>query len=205
MLLALATGIVLVPDSVLERLTAASPVPATAGARSAGVAGIALWLALGAGGAVLMSSQPAAAQMRGGSGTEAPEPASVDEKWLVHNIVCQCQSCRHNLMECETEGCGHAIQDRIAIRQLLDQGRTREQIVEYFIKKYGGQVALAAPLRPGSTGSRGCFLTVWRRSPPRPGLRGLPPRQAPLRIAPPNHPSPTRSLPTSSMTNRNLD
>ena len=48
MLLALATGIVLVPDSVLERLTAASPAPAAAGARSAGMAGIALLLALGA-------------------------------------------------------------------------------------------------------------------------------------------------------------
>jgi len=48
-----------------------------------------------------------------------------------------------------TEGCGHAIQDRLAIRQLLTQNKTREQIIEYFIQKYGGQVALAAPLNRG--------------------------------------------------------
>jgi cytochrome c-type biogenesis protein CcmF len=148
MLLALATGIVLLPDRVLERLTAGAAVPAGAAARSAGAAGIVLWLALGAGGAVLLSPQPAAAQMRGSS-VEAPEPAGADENWLVRNIVCQCQTCRHMLIECETEGCGHAIQDRLAIRQLLDQGKKREQIIEYFIQKYGGQVALAAPLDRG--------------------------------------------------------
>ena len=77
------------------------------------------------------------------------QPVGADENWLVHNIVCQCHTCRHNLMECESEGCGHATQDRMAIRQLLNQGRTRQQIVEYFIQKYGGQVALAAPLNRG--------------------------------------------------------
>jgi cytochrome c-type biogenesis protein CcmF len=148
MLLALATGIVLVPDSVLERMTATATATAGAAARSAGAASIALWLALGAGGVVLMSSHPAAAQMAGAS-AEPPTPVGPDEIWLVHNIVCQCQTCRHNLLECESEGCGHAAQDRFAIRQLLNQGRTREQVVEYFIQKYGGQVALAAPLNRG--------------------------------------------------------
>ena len=67
----------------------------------------------------------------------------------MRNIVCQCGTCRHNLIECESEGCGHAIQDRLTIRQLLNQGRKREDVVEYFITKYGGQVALAAPLDRG--------------------------------------------------------
>jgi cytochrome c-type biogenesis protein CcmF len=144
MVLAVATGIVLLPEALLERLTANVPATAAATARSAGVASIALWLALGAGGAVLMTSHPAAAQMVGAS-AEPPEPAGVDENWLVRNIMCQCTTCRHNLIECASENCGHANQDRIAIRELLNQGRTREQIVEYFIKKYGGEVALAAP------------------------------------------------------------
>jgi cytochrome c-type biogenesis protein CcmF len=148
MLLALATGIVLVPDSVLERMTVGATATAGAAARSAGAASIALWLALGAGGVVLMSSHPAAAQMAGASAAP-PEPVGPDETWLVHNIVCQCQTCRHNLLECESENCGHANQDRITIRQLLNQGRTREQVVEYFMQKYGGQVALAAPLNRG--------------------------------------------------------
>jgi len=149
MLLAIATGIVMIPESVIERLTATVSAPAPAGARSAtGAAGIALWIALGAGGALMLAPQPAAAQMAG-SAHEAPQPVGPDENWLVRNIMCQCTTCRHNLLECESEGCGHSIQDRITIRQLLEQGRTRQQVVEYFIKKYGGQVALAAPIDRG--------------------------------------------------------
>jgi cytochrome c-type biogenesis protein CcmF len=144
MLLAIATGIVLLPEALLERLTVGATATAGAAARSAGAAGVALWLALGAGGTLLLSPQPAAAQMAGGSNT-APEPSGADENWLVRNVVCQCGTCRHTLIECESEGCGHAIQDRLTIRQLLTQGRKREEIVDYFVRKYGGEVALAAP------------------------------------------------------------
>ncbi len=150
MLLAIATGIVLVPDSVLERLTAGATATAGSAARSAaGAAGIALWIALGAGGVVLLAPVPAAAQMEQRGTAEAPQPSGPDEPWLVRNIMCQCTTCRHNLLECESDGCGQAVQDRITIRQLLDQGRKREEIVEYFIKKYGGEVALAAPRNRG--------------------------------------------------------
>src|SRR5579871_2557857 len=145
MLLAIGTGIALLPDAVLERLTAGVTVPA---GRAAGTAGMVLLLAVGAGGGVLLHAPPAAAQMDTTS-VEAPEPTGVDENWLVRNIICQCGSCRHNLLECESDGCGHAVQDRIEIRQLLNQGRTRDQVIQYFIKKYGGQVALAAPIDRG--------------------------------------------------------
>jgi cytochrome c-type biogenesis protein CcmH/NrfF len=53
------------------------------------------------------------------------------------------------LIECSSENCGHAIQDRIEIRRLLDQKKTRDQIIEYFIQKYGSQVALATPIDKG--------------------------------------------------------
>jgi cytochrome c-type biogenesis protein CcmH/NrfF len=53
------------------------------------------------------------------------------------------------LIECASENCGHAIQDRIEIRKLLDEKQTRDQIVQYFIKKYGSQIALAAPIDKG--------------------------------------------------------
>jgi cytochrome c-type biogenesis protein CcmF len=148
MVLAIATGIVLIPDGLVERVTVGAAATAGATARASGAAGIALWLALGAGGAVLLTPHPAAAQMPGGT-LEPPDPAGPDENWLVRNIVCQCGTCRHVLLDCASENCGHANQDRITIRQLLDQGRTRQQVVEYFMKKYGGQVALAAPLNRG--------------------------------------------------------
>jgi cytochrome c-type biogenesis protein CcmF len=159
MLLAIGTGICLMPDAVLERITAGVTVgpgrqPGAAG--QAGAAGMMLWLTLGAGGLVALQARPvwaqapteAPAQMPSET-LEPPMPVGVDENWLVRNIICQCGTCRHNLLDCATENCGHAAQDRIEIRQLLNQGKTRDQVIEYFIRKYGGQVALAAPLDRG--------------------------------------------------------
>jgi cytochrome c-type biogenesis protein CcmF len=158
MMLALGTGIALMPDSVLERMTsrvgAAVAGPSTP--RAPGVASVALWLGFGL--AALLAPRQALAQtptptLAPGQMTEgqaeAPSPVGVDENWLVRNIVCQCGSCRHMLIECASENCGHAIQDRIEIRQLLDQKNTRDQIIQYFIKKYGSQIALASPIDKG--------------------------------------------------------
>jgi cytochrome c-type biogenesis protein CcmF len=145
MMLAVGTGIALLPDAVLERMTVGAR---EAASRSATAAGMVLLLSLGAGVGVLALPRPAAAQMAGGS-AEAPSPVGPDENWLVRNIICQCGTCRHNLLDCATENCGHATNDRIAIRELLDQGKTRDQVIAYFIQKYGGQVALAAPIDRG--------------------------------------------------------
>jgi cytochrome c-type biogenesis protein CcmF len=149
MLLALGTGIALLPEAVLERLTARVPSPAgRASAGSSGVASIALWLAVGLG-AALAAPGVAHAQTMAGAPAEAPSPVGPDENWLVRNIMCQCGTCRHNLIECASENCGHSIQDRIAIHQLLGQGQSRDQVIKYFIRKYGGQVALASPIDEG--------------------------------------------------------
>jgi cytochrome c-type biogenesis protein CcmH/NrfF len=149
MLLAIGTGIALLPEAVLERLTAGATATVGAATRPAGAAGIALWLALGAGGGLMLGLPRAAAAQMTTASEEPPDPVGADENWLVRNIICQCGTCRHNLLDCATENCGHANGDRIAIRRLLDQGRTREQVIQYFIEKYGGQVALAAPIDKG--------------------------------------------------------
>jgi len=148
MLLAIGTGITLLPEALLERLTVGATATANATSRSAGAAGLVLLLALGAGGLAFGIPRTAAAQMEGTS-VEPPEPSGAEEIWLVHNIMCQCGTCRHTLMDCASEPCGHAKADRIAIRQLLDQGRTRAQIIDFFITKYGSQVALASPIDKG--------------------------------------------------------
>jgi cytochrome c-type biogenesis protein CcmF len=157
MLLAFGTGITLIPDSVLEKMTARAA--SAADARAPGVAGLTLFVGLGL--AALLApraahaqgeqAQPAQQQQQAMGETEAvaPSPVGADENWLVRNIVCQCGSCRHMLIECASENCGHAIQDRVEIRRLLDQQKTRDQIIEYFIQKYGSQIALAAPLDKG--------------------------------------------------------
>ena len=84
-----------------------------------------------------------------GGTTEAPRPEGADENWLVRNIICQCGSCRHNLIDCASENCGHAIQDRIEIHGLLAQGKSRDDVIQHFIQKYGSQIALAAPIDKG--------------------------------------------------------
>jgi cytochrome c-type biogenesis protein CcmF len=146
MMLAIGTGIALLPDALLERMTVGAR---EAASRSATAAGLMVLLSLGAGAGVLAVPRAAAAQEMATGSTEAPSPVGVDENWLVRNIICQCGTCRHNLIDCATENCGHAINDRLSIRQLLDQGKTRDQVIAYFIQKYGGQVALAAPIDRG--------------------------------------------------------
>ena len=154
MLLAMGTGIALMPDSVLERMTARAAAAAGSGTRAPGVASLALLIGLGAATALApraafaQAPEPPAAAMAEAQG-DAPSPVGVDENWLVRNIVCQCGSCRHMLIECASENCGHAIQDRIEIRHLLDQKQSREQIIQYFVKKYGSQIALASPIDKG--------------------------------------------------------
>jgi cytochrome c-type biogenesis protein CcmF len=148
MLLAIGTGIALMPDAVLERLTARATAPAS---RSPGIASIALWLAVGLAAAVGVGAPRAAhaQEMATGPAPEAPSPVGPEENWLVRNIMCQCGTCRHTLIDCAAENCGRSIEDRISIRKLLDQGKTRDQIIQYFIGKYGSQVALASPLDQG--------------------------------------------------------
>ncbi|HEX2657328.1 MAG TPA: cytochrome c-type biogenesis CcmF C-terminal domain-containing protein, partial [Polyangia bacterium] len=146
MLLAIGTGIALLPESLLERMTVRAP--ERAGSRAAGTA---LMLALVAGLGLLLGTTATAhaAEEMATSPGEPPTPVGVDENWLVRNIICQCGSCRHNLLECASENCGHAAQDRIEIHGLLGQGKTRDDVIQYFIQKYGSQVALAAPIDKG--------------------------------------------------------
>ena len=148
MLLAFGTGIALLPEAVLDRVLARSPQRTGAGSELPG----ALMLAVAVGLAALLGSASvarAADDMVGVRTGEPPSPQGVDENWLVRNIICQCGSCRHNLLECASENCGHAAQDRIEIHGLLGQGKTREDVIQYFIQKYGSQVALASPIDKG--------------------------------------------------------
>ncbi len=62
MMLAIGTGVTLLPEAMLERMTATAAATAGAATRSAGAAGMVLVVALGAGGLVLTSAHPAAAQ-----------------------------------------------------------------------------------------------------------------------------------------------
>jgi cytochrome c-type biogenesis protein CcmF len=69
------------------------------------------------------------------------------EKAMQRNLICMCGTCgRQLLSECQ---CGYAQNMRAELAKLVAEGRTRDQIVSYYIDKYGSQEPLAQPIDRG--------------------------------------------------------
>jgi cytochrome c-type biogenesis protein CcmF len=128
MLLALGTGITLMPESVLApvQLRVGAPGGASPAAAGGGVA--ALLVLLGA----LLVSGPAQA---------AVNPAFVNSEahWIETNVLCPC-NCRHLLGGCGAE-CSWTPEYKKKVRDMLAAGKSREEV----IAALGGSAALAAP------------------------------------------------------------
>jgi cytochrome c-type biogenesis protein CcmH/NrfF len=74
-------------------------------------------------------------------------PRTPLERDLQKEIICMCGTCgRKRLAECT---CGMAAAMRGEIARLVGEGRTREQVYEYFMAKYGSQEPLASPIDKG--------------------------------------------------------
>ncbi len=74
-------------------------------------------------------------------------PRTPDEKRLRDEIVCMCGTCgRKRVGECT---CGTAEQMRTEISELVAKGMTYDEVVDYYVKKYGSQEVLAAPIDEG--------------------------------------------------------
>jgi cytochrome c-type biogenesis protein CcmH/NrfF len=66
---------------------------------------------------------------------------------MQRNLICMCGTCgRQLLSECQ---CSYAQNMRVELAKLVAEGRTREQIVGYYMDKYGSQEPLAQPLDRG--------------------------------------------------------
>jgi cytochrome c-type biogenesis protein CcmF len=134
LLLAFGTGIALLPETALAPI--ASRV--AEGARAAGPAVLALLLGLGA---LLGASAPARAEV---------DPAFVKDEmaWFGTNLRCMCamggRGCGHMLRDCGAE-CGGAPRDLAEIKAMLLAGKSRQEIVDFFIKREGGKHVLGAP------------------------------------------------------------
>jgi cytochrome c-type biogenesis protein CcmH/NrfF len=62
-------------------------------------------------------------------------------------IICMCGTCgRQLLSECT---CSQAVSMRAELARLVSEGKTEEQIVDYYIAKYGSQEPLASPIDSG--------------------------------------------------------
>ena len=69
------------------------------------------------------------------------------ESGLFAKIVCQCGTCgRQVLSEC---ACGTAHKMRGKIQELIDQGKSDDDIIQYELETYPGQSALVVPLDRG--------------------------------------------------------
>jgi cytochrome c-type biogenesis protein CcmH/NrfF len=128
MMLALGTGIALLPESVLSPI--ALRLPAGATARE----GAALLVLITAG--VLGLTRPALAAVD-------PEFIAREQKWIETNTFCPCQ-CRHLLGSCGGE-CAPGPEYRQKVHEMLLAGKSRAEIVEFL----GGNSALASPPRTG--------------------------------------------------------
>jgi cytochrome c-type biogenesis protein CcmH/NrfF len=69
------------------------------------------------------------------------------ERDLQENMICMCGTCgRQLLSQCQ---CGYAQNMRKELAGLVAEGRTREQVIDFYIAKYGSQEPLAQPIDKG--------------------------------------------------------
>lgn len=74
----------------------------------------------------------------------SPAFADADSDAVQQNLMCQC-GCSMVLISCE---CGTAEQLRGEIRTMLGEGKSQQQILDYYVGKYGEKV-LSAPTKQG--------------------------------------------------------
>jgi cytochrome c-type biogenesis protein CcmF len=170
-LLALGTAIAMMPETALAPI--ATRVTAAA-ARGAGPAALALLLGV----SVLLG---AGAPGRG-QAWAAMDPGQFHTEmvWFGKNLRCMCSmsgnGCGHMLQDCGAE-CGGAPEFKREIAEMLNQGMNRQQIIDVFMKRFGGahvlgappdtgfnRLAWALPYGLGIAGAAALAMTAWRFS-----------------------------------------
>jgi cytochrome c-type biogenesis protein CcmF len=72
------------------------------------------------------------------------------ERQMQHDIVCTCGACGHaNIGECRKDACGVSHQMRGELATLVDQGKSRDEIIDWFVTTYRSEEMLGAPLDRG--------------------------------------------------------
>jgi cytochrome c-type biogenesis protein CcmF len=144
--LALGTGIALLPERAYSFALARLPAEAAAATTTA-----ALLLAL------VLSGTTVSAQ-HGGTLSAADAnaiqtsyyPRTPLERQLQHELVCICGTCGHAaIAECRKDACQTSHQMRAELARLIDEGRSHDEIIQAFVARYGGQEILGAPIDRG--------------------------------------------------------
>ena len=132
--MALGTGIALLPERAYSFALAKLP------AEAASTTTALLLLLL-----LLPARRPRAARRDGtdGAGHRALAARTRDAA----ELICMCGTCgRQLLSECQ---CGYAQNMRAELARLVADGARREQVIDYYIAKYGSQEPLAQPIDKG--------------------------------------------------------
>jgi cytochrome c-type biogenesis protein CcmF len=168
-LLAFGTGIALLPETALAPIAARVSAGAGAATRGSGVAGLLLFLALSL-----------AAANRSWAAQPTPQQVSQEMAWFGTNLRCMCsmggRGCGHMLEDCGAE-CGGAPATRSEILAMLQQGKSRQEIIDVYMERHGGahvlgappdrgfnRLAWALPYGLGVAGAGALAYTAWRLS-----------------------------------------
>ena len=140
--LALGTGIALLPERAYS--FAAAKLPAEAATASG------LLLAMLLVGGTTLSAQPGMPAGPAGVNVQTSFYARTDfERQMQHEIVCTC-GCGHiTIAECRKDPCSVSHEMRGELAALIDQGKTRDEIIHAFIARYGSEEMFGVPLDTG--------------------------------------------------------
>jgi len=131
-IMALGTMLALLPEQALGFAAAKLPAPSS----------ISMLLLM-----LVLMGAPARAQHVVDPAFTPVVPKSALEKDLYKSLICMCGTCGRQLVgECT---CGYAADMRAEIGNLVKMGLTRDQVLQYYIKKYGSQEPLAMPVDKG--------------------------------------------------------
>ncbi len=131
-IMALGTMLALLPEQALGFAAAKLPAPSS----------ISMLLLM-----LVLMGAPARAQHVVDPAFTPVVPKSALEKDLYKSLICMCGTCGRQLVgECT---CGYAAEMRAEIGNLVKMGLTRDQVLQYYIKKYGSQEPLAMPVDKG--------------------------------------------------------
>jgi cytochrome c-type biogenesis protein CcmF len=135
--MALGTGIALLPERAFSFALARLPAEAATGSA-------ALLIAL------MLTAASLFAQESSGKTQEVQVAALKPlEKRLQGEIICMCGGCKSPLNDCPMLYCHMREPEKAELHALVEEGKTRDEIVAAFVKKYGGQDVLGAPLDKG--------------------------------------------------------
>jgi cytochrome c-type biogenesis protein CcmF len=131
-ILAIGTGIALLPDTVFA--FAAARIPAHAVTTSLLLLSLLLW--------------PAAVIAQSAQNVPVKERSQLERR-LESEIMCTC-GCRSPMGSCPMRpNCGHYDQQEVRLKAHLAEGKDYDAVKASFIQEFGGQAVLAAPIDQG--------------------------------------------------------